>query len=133
MIRQHPIEAKATLHPIVRDVFISGVTSVIISGSSLLVVSLLGRLSDSAAVSEYLLMRRVAAWILSGVLLGITMALPRYVAHAVNRPALQTTYFLAAADLAMAATALVAAITCLPSATFAPVLFGAPHSRPLLL
>ena len=90
---QPEIERKTGLHPVVRDVLISGVTSIVVSCAALLVVSLVGRLGNPEAVAEYLLVRRVSAWILSGVLLGISMALPRYVAHAVNRPGLQKSYF----------------------------------------
>ena len=116
--------SNVTLHPVVRDVVFSGVTSLVISGSALLVVSLIGRLSDPEAVAEYLLMRRVSGWILSGVLLGITLALPRYIANAVNRPGLQRAYFSVGFYLAIAATAAVAIITCLSSGAFARLLFG---------
>src|SRR5437588_474964 len=133
MLIQQEIKPKTTVHPVVRDVFISGVTSVIVSCSSLLVVSLLGRLSDSGAVAEYLLVRRVAAWILSGVLLGITMALPRYVAYTVNQPALQKAYFSVGLILAMAATAVVSGIACLNSGTFAGLLFGDRQFQTLIL
>ena len=121
---QPEIERKTTLHPVVRDVLISGVTSVVVSCASLLVVSLIGRLGDPKSVAEYLLMRRVSAWILSGVLLGISMALPRYVAHVVNRPRLQKNYFWAALGLGMAATAAVALVIDLRSSAFARLLFG---------
>jgi O-antigen/teichoic acid export membrane protein len=122
---QNPvIEGKAGLHPVVRDVLISGITSIVISAASLLVVSLIGRLGDPQAVAEYLLLRRVSSWILSGALLGIGVALPRYVAHAVNRPALQRTYFSVALSLASAATALIALVIDFNSPAFARLLFG---------
>src|SRR5438105_3082867 len=121
---QYQAPRKTTLHPVVRDVLISGVTSVVVSCASLLVVSLVGRLGDPKAVAEYLLVRRVSAWILSGVLLGISMALPRYVAHAVNRPGLQKNYFWAALGRGMAATSAVALVIDLRSSAFSTLLFG---------
>ena len=121
---QPEIERKTGLHPVVRDVLISGVTSIVVSCAALLVVSLVGRLGNPEAVAEYLLVRRVSAWILSGVLLGISMALPRYVAHAVNRPGLQKSYFWAALGLGMAATSAVALVIDLNSSGFARLLFG---------
>ena len=121
---QPEIERKTSLHPVVRDVLISGVTSIVVSCAALLVVSLVGRLGNPEAVAEYLLVRRVSAWILSGVLLGISMALPRYVAHAVNRPGLQKSYFWAALGLGMAATSAVALVIDLNSSGFARLLFG---------
>ena len=124
---------KTTLHPVVRDVLISGVTSVVVSCASLLVVSLVGRLGDPKAVAEYLLMRRVSAWILSGVLLGISMALPRYVAYAVNQPRLQKNYFWAALGLGMAATSAVALVIDLGSSTFSRLLFGDREFKALIV
>jgi O-antigen/teichoic acid export membrane protein len=124
---------KTTLHPVARDVLISGVTSVVVSCASLLVVSLVGRLGDPKAVAEYLLMRRVSAWILSGVLLGITMALPRYVAYAVNQPRLQKNYFWAALGLGMAATSVVALVIDLGSSTFSRLLFGDREFKALIV
>ncbi len=121
---QSPVESRAVLHPVVRDVIISGITSVVISAASLLVVSLIGRLADPQTVAEYLLLRRVSSWILSGALLGIGIALPRYVAHAVNRPALQKTYFSIALSLALGATAFIALLIDLNSPAFARLLFG---------
>ena len=125
--------AKVTLNPVVRDVLISGVTSVVVSCASLLVVSLVGRLGDPKAVAEYLLLRRVSSWLLSGVLLGITMALPRYVAHVANQPRLQKSYFWGALALAMTATAAIALIMDLRPPSFARLLFGGSEFRTLIV
>ena len=125
--------AKATLHPVVRDVLISGATSVVVSCAALLVISLVGRLKDPEAVAEYLLLRRVSSWLLSGVLLGISVALPRYVAHLVNRPRLQKNYFWGALGLAMTATAAVAILIDVRPSSFARLLFGDPQFRTLIV
>lgn len=124
---------KAKLHPVIRDVLLSGATSVVVSAASLLVVSLVGRLAGPKEIAEYLLVRRVSSWILSGILLGIGMALPRYVAHVTGRPALQKSYFSAGLVLALGPTVLLALIISLRARLFGSLLFGDSRFRTLIL
>ncbi|HWH57657.1 MAG TPA: hypothetical protein VN682_08505 [Terriglobales bacterium] len=121
------------MHPLVRDVLLSGITSLVTSGSALLVVALVGRLGDPKAVAEYLLVRRMASWILAGVLLGINVALPRYVAHAVNRPGLQKRYFCVALALGTAATCVLALVIDMDSRGFASLFFGDSQFKALIV
>src|SRR4051812_1302428 len=80
------------LHPVFRDVALTAMTVVLVSVAALVAISLIGRFMDADSVAEYLLVRRVSAWLLSGLLLGLGVGLPRYVAHAFKNPRTQHTY-----------------------------------------
>jgi len=89
--------SRTSLHPFFRDLGLTGVTGVTVLVGGLLVVALFGRMFGAVALSEYLLLRRVVAWLQSGTDLGLGVALPRYVAHAVDKPVVERqAYFLAA-------------------------------------
>jgi O-antigen/teichoic acid export membrane protein len=69
-----------------RDVGLTAVTQFATFAGGLLVISLLGRLLGPALLGEYLLVRRIAAWLKSGTEMGLGIALPRTVAHALQEP-----------------------------------------------
>jgi O-antigen/teichoic acid export membrane protein len=93
---KHLARFRVTLHPLVRDVGLTAATEVIVLLTSLILVSLFGRLLGAVALGEYLLLRRVVAGLQSGVGLGLGVAVPRYVAHTVNGPSGKPeAYFLA--------------------------------------
>ncbi len=93
--------------------------------SSLLLTSMLSRWSGPRVLSEYLLLRRVLSWAVSGTLLGMATGLPRYVAHAAgHRGRDEPTYFLAA-SICMIPTAVIAgALMVLYRGVFARWFFG---------
>ena len=85
------------LNPLVLDLGLTAATGFTELVASLLVVSLIGRKLGAIALGEYLLLRRVYSWLQSGALLGSSTALPRYVAHALGKPATERAgYFRAA-------------------------------------
>lgn len=65
--------------------------------SGLILTSMVSRWLGARALSEYLLLRRVLSWMVSGTLLGLATGLPRYVAYAAgHRERDEAGYFLAA-------------------------------------
>ncbi len=84
-------------HPFFRDLGMTAATEFALLASSLVLVSLFGRLLGAVALGEYLLLRRVITGLQPPVQLGLGTALPRYVAHTVNRPGGEReAYFLSA-------------------------------------
>jgi len=73
--------ARIRLHPFFSDALITGITQVLILGANLLLVGLIGKWMGLVALGEYLLLKRVSAWLLSGSQLGLGVALPREIAH----------------------------------------------------
>lgn len=68
------------LHPFLRDLGLTGATQFGATLLNMFTISLFGRLMGPAALGEYLLLRRVVAWLQSGVQPASSLALPRYVA-----------------------------------------------------
>jgi O-antigen/teichoic acid export membrane protein len=122
------------VHPVVRDLAVTTATQVIIFFSMLFVISLVGRLLGAALLGEYLLVRRVVSWLMSGILLGLGVALPRYVAHTVGHSdGAPEKYF--AATLVSLSTIAGGLGLCLTlwQPFFARVLFGSDGMKHLLL
>lgn len=92
--------------------------------SSLLLTSLLSRWMGARALSEYLLLRRVLSWMLSGTLLGLATGLPRYVAYAGHRRRDEAEYFLAASICVVSSAIAVAGSMVIYRRVFAGWLFG---------
>jgi O-antigen/teichoic acid export membrane protein len=96
-ILKKPAASRVRLHPFFRDLGLTAVTGGTVVVAGFLVISLFGRILGAVALSEYLLLRRVVSWLQSGAQLGLGVALPRYVAHAIDKPAFERqAYFLAA-------------------------------------
>jgi O-antigen/teichoic acid export membrane protein len=88
---------RVSLNPLVRNVGLTGLTSLLTAVAAMVVISLVGRLLGPALLGEYLLLRRMASWLQAAVVLPSGIALPRYVAACVNEPhAAKQGYFLAA-------------------------------------
>ena len=102
--------------------------------SNLLLVSLFARFLSATALAEYLLLRRVVAWLQSGVQLGLLVGIPRYVAHeAAGADGQPETYFaLGAACLATVALTL-GIILNFWHLTFSRLLFGSSQMNYLIL
>jgi O-antigen/teichoic acid export membrane protein len=85
------------MHPFFRDLGMTAATEFAVMATNLLLVSLFGRLLGAVALAEYMLLRRVVAGLQQPTQLGLGVALPRYVARAVNKPAEErAVYFVAA-------------------------------------
>jgi O-antigen/teichoic acid export membrane protein len=84
------------LHPFLFDVLTTGITQVATLGANLLLVGAVSKEMGLAVLGEYLLVKRISAWLLTASQLGLGVALPRQIAHTgedVQRHARQ--YFLA--------------------------------------
>ncbi len=97
-------------------------------------ISLFGRLLGPALLGEYLLVRRVVAWLKSGTEMGLGIALPRSVAHALNEVNGEREVYLAADIFCIGALGLtVALVLYLGRPYFARWLFGSADLAPLIL
>jgi O-antigen/teichoic acid export membrane protein len=100
------LHAQPRFHYLFWDLGLTGITQLATLLGNLLVVSLFGRLLGVIGLAEYLLLRRVMSWMQTGFSLGLGIALPRYVAHAMQK------------HKAECANYFVAACTCLGVMTF---------------
>ncbi len=87
---------RVQLPSFVRDLGLTTATQFATFAGGLLVISLFGRLLGPALLGEYLLVRRIVAWLKSGTEMGLGIALPRSVAHALNKERGERAVFLAA-------------------------------------
>ncbi|MBZ5513936.1 MAG: lipopolysaccharide biosynthesis protein [Acidobacteriia bacterium] len=119
------LPARRKPHPLVRDLAFSVASEFSVLAAGVLIVSLVGRLLGPVALGEFLLLRRVSAWLVTGTLLGMANALPRYVAHAVKKPAEERrAYFLAGSACLLASTIGVGLVLYSGRQSFARWLFG---------
>jgi O-antigen/teichoic acid export membrane protein len=121
-------------HPLLRDLFLTAGTELGILLASLLVISIFGRLLGAVALGQYLLLRRVLAWLQSGTQLGLGVALPRQVAHAVKGPEWhRPAYFVAGLSLVLGFALCVALVFRVDSPLFARMIFGRSEAAELML
>lgn len=129
-----PVRSSLKFHPLLRDLTLTMATEFSILVAGLVLVSLVGRLLGPDALGEYLLLRRVIAWLLTGVLLGMGNALPRYVAHAVKKSeGERTAYFLVASGSLLGVACSVGLVLYLGRQAFARWLFGSSELSNLIL
>jgi len=96
------------LHPFLVDVLTTGLVQVAILLANLIMVGVISKKMGVVVLGEYLLVKRVSAWVLSGSQLGLGVALPRQIAHTVKDEETRAKqYFLAAF------TTVVVFVTCL--------------------
>jgi O-antigen/teichoic acid export membrane protein len=65
---------------VIRDLAVTAASSFTSFLAGLVLIAIFGHLLGSALLGEYLLLRRVAAWLLPLVHLGLGVAIPRYIA-----------------------------------------------------
>jgi O-antigen/teichoic acid export membrane protein len=121
-------------HPLLLDLGFTSAAQISLFVSNLLVISLFARFLSATALAEYLLLRRVLAWLQSGMQLGLLVGIPRYVAQEVGAAeGKPETYFAAgAACLGVAAVSL-GTILNLWARDFARLLFGSSQMSYLVL
>ena len=129
-----PKRKRIRSHPLLLDLGFTSAAQISLFVSNLLLVSLFARFLSATALAEYLLLRRVVAWLQSGVQLGLLVGIPRYVAHEAAGPDGQPeTYFaLGAACLATVALTL-GIILNFWHLTFSRLLFGSSQMNYLIL
>jgi O-antigen/teichoic acid export membrane protein len=122
------------IHPFLWDVGLSSITQILVLACGVLIVSLFGRLLGAVALGQYLLLRRVAAWIQSGTQLGLGVALPRYVALSSHRgDSDRLAYFVAAALCLGGVAGAASVILLLGRIELARLFFGTEQMSNLIL
>ncbi|MGI8959167.1 MAG: lipopolysaccharide biosynthesis protein [Bryobacteraceae bacterium] len=121
-------------HPLLLDLGFTSAAQISLFVSNLLLISLFARFLSAAALAEYLLLRRVVAWLQSGVQLGLLVGIPRYVAHeAAAAEGKPETYFAAGAACLGVVALGVGLILNLWHRDFARLLFGSSQMNYLIL
>lgn len=111
-----------------RHVTLTMGTEVVSLVSRLVLVSVVARWLGAAALAEYLLLTRVTAWLFAGSILGLGVALPRYVAHAAgSKREDHAPYFQAASICLMLSSMSLGFILLMFRHAFAEWLFGDSH------
>jgi O-antigen/teichoic acid export membrane protein len=120
--------SKVRLHPFFIDVLLSGVSQIAILVANLLIVSLISKWMGSVAVGQYLLIKRVSAWLLTSAQLGLGLALAREIAHSVEETEARAgQYFSVAFALLIPLLAIMGLATVLLPKTIAQLCFGSPN------
>ncbi len=128
------VRPKLKLQPLVRDIGLTIATELFVLVSILLVTSLMGRLLGASPLGEYLLVRRVVAWLYSGAQLGLGVALPRYVAYAVNSSdGKRESYFIAAFSLLLGTALCLGVVLFIGRPHVSQWLFGSAQLTRLML
>ncbi|ABF42310.1 Membrane protein involved in the export of O-antigen and teichoic acid [Candidatus Koribacter versatilis Ellin345] len=94
----------------IADLLATGATEAAVFLAIIINISLVSRLLGVIALAQFLLVRRVYAWMQSGTQLGLSVSLPRHIAHDVDRETTGPRYFFTAivwGALSAATTALV--------------------------
>jgi len=117
-----------------RDVALTMGTEFTVMVFGLVLVSLSGRWLGPTALAEFLLLRRLTAWLISATLLGLATGLPRYVARATANHTRQcNTYFLGASACLMLSSICIGLALMAGRRIFAGWLFGDSHRANLVL
>jgi O-antigen/teichoic acid export membrane protein len=91
------------LHPFLFDVLTTGLTQVGTLVANFVMVGVVSRQMGAAVLGEYLLVKRVSAWLLVASMLGLGIALPRQIAHTVANVEMRARqYFLTAFTIVIA-------------------------------
>jgi O-antigen/teichoic acid export membrane protein len=121
-------------HPLFVDLGFTAFTSAAVLVTSLVMVSLFGKILGAIALAEYLLVRRIYSWLQSATLLGVDMALPRYVAMAETKDyRRRDQYLLAAIICGSVVTCFMLVLFNGAGALFSRWLFGSEDLRSLVL
>src|SRR5437016_10452896 len=116
---------KVRVHPLVWELIITAAASFASFVAGLLVISVFGRLLGVTLLGEYLLLRRVAAWLQPLMHLGLGVALPRYIAYSMKRsPGTQLEYFVAGLTCIVSFGAILGPVLCFASNPLGVLLFG---------
>jgi O-antigen/teichoic acid export membrane protein len=122
------------LHPLFVDLGFTAVTSAAVLVTSLVLVSLFGKVLGAVALAEYLLVRRIYSWLQSATLLGVDSALPRYVAMTdARQPRLRDEYLFASIICGAAVTVFMLLLFNGAGTLFSQWLFGEKDLRGLVL
>jgi O-antigen/teichoic acid export membrane protein len=128
------MKRRFAIHPLFVDLGLTGFTSAAVLITSLVLVSVFGKVLGAVALAEYLLIRRMYSWLQSATLLNIDAALPRYVAMTdASEPRERDGFLLAAILCGAAVVALAFVILNSAGGIFGQLIFGAKGLRSLVL
>ncbi len=117
--------ARLRVHPFLFDVLTTGLTQVANLVANLILVGAISKEMGVVVLGEYLLVKRVSAWLLSGSQLGLGVALPRQIAHTVEDVETRAKqYFLTAFTVGLAFIASIGLATALNAERVARWCFG---------
>lgn len=129
-----PILRRLSMHPALRDMGVVGLSSFLAAIAAMLVISIVGKAFGPILLGEYLLIRRMAAWLQAGVQLPSGVALPRYVAANLDGPnSTKIAYFVAALMTACAIGFLLCFVLLLWPIQISGLFFGSPELVHLVL
>src|SRR5207249_388853 len=122
------------IHPVVRDLIVTASASLATFIAGLVVISIFGRLLGVVPLSEYLLLRRVAGWLQPLTYLGLSVALPRYIAYSMKRTTgSELDYFVAAITCIFTFNSLLAAALYAARNPLGALLFGSAQRAHFML
>jgi O-antigen/teichoic acid export membrane protein len=125
VLNNSPQVKRLRVHPIVRDLMVTAAASFTSFIAGLALISIFGRLLGVTLLGEYLLLRRVAAWLQPLTHLGLGVALPRYIAYSMKRsPGAQLEYFVAGVTCIVSFGAILGAVLCFARNPLGVLLFG---------
>jgi O-antigen/teichoic acid export membrane protein len=126
--------ARQQVHPVLRDLLITGATSFTTFVASLILISIFGRLLGATLLAEYLLLRRVAAWLQPLSHLGLGVALPRYIAYSTQQsPVSRLGYFVAGTACITVFCSILGAVLAVARTLLGRTLFGDAQFSSLML
>ncbi|MFL6352720.1 MAG: lipopolysaccharide biosynthesis protein [Bryobacteraceae bacterium] len=129
-----PRRGRIRSHPLLLDLGLTSAAQLSLFVSNLLLVSLFARFLSATGIAEYLLLRRVVAWLQAGVQLGLTTGIPRYVAYeSAGEKGKRETYFAAGAGCLTAVALSLGVILSLWPQGFSKLLFGGTQMSYLIL
>ena len=103
--------ARMRLHPFLFDVLTTGLTQVLVVAANLVMVAVISRRLGVIILGEWLLARRISAWLLVGSQLGLGIALPRQIAHTAENVEMRARqYFFTAFTIGVAFVGIIAAV-----------------------
>jgi O-antigen/teichoic acid export membrane protein len=128
------VKKRIKIHPLFFDLGITASTSAAVLVSGLLMVALFGKMLGAIALAEFLLVKRLYAWLQSFTILGVDMAMPRYVAMTdAKKPRERDQFLVAGILLGGAVTLVVFAILNSADTLFSNWLFGSADFKKLIL
>src|SRR6185312_10325629 len=123
---------KRRFHPFLTDVALTGAAQGGVLVSNLICVGIVGHLMGMVALGEFLLIRRLCAWLASASQLGFGTALPREIAHANTEAEAKAPKLYLCAVAMVSAVILIFAAACCGAPQWSAVAMLGSRNAPLL-
>src|SRR6266481_1813571 len=119
------------LRPVYRDILLTIVTAILVAFGGMVAVSVVGSMGPEA-LAEFILLRRVATWLVSVLLLGMGVCIARFVAQFADKPEVRDAYFVAALAISAVLIIPIVFVMNIAAPAFALVLLGSESESPLV-